>query len=234
MIPPSAYRLLGSAAHSNIETVAFVGEKVLRSDWELASLFSRVFNGYGPTEATVGTTFGEMPCYSESVGRALPHLTLRVATAQHGLTPHGTGELVVRGPGVALGYEGESSDSFGVSHGLRTYRTGDMVTIERDGDVKYIGRIDDQLKRFGHRISASALEARWTEVLGERVWCIVANERAYLVTTAALDSQDAFAKLRFDAAPWETPDAVRSVGQLPVGLSGKLDRALLRDWLESE
>jgi len=228
-IPPSVYRRLGSAAQANIAVVAFVGEALPLADYERACAVSRVFNAYGPTETTVCATAGELTEYSATIGRALPGFTVHVLPTAEPTTPadEGTGELVVVGAGVALGYEGNpGSDRFGTRNGQRSYRTGDLVRLAADGGVTYLGRIDDQFKRLGHRVSVHELESRWSASAEFSAACVLLDDQVLLVHDAA-DQPDLLRGLRADLAPWEAPDKVVQVDTLPMQVSGKLDREAL-------
>jgi len=172
----------------------------------------RMFNAYGPTEATVNSTLGE--CHQERlhgpsvpIGVPDPMTAAYVLDDQLRLTADGaTGELYLGGPGLARGYLGCSgltaerfvANPFGPP-GTRLYRTGDLVRRIADGTLDFIGRIDDQVKIRGYRIEPGEIEsvlARHESVAQVRV--IVREDKAgqrrlvtYLVpTTVSTSGQD--------------------------------------------
>nr|WP_269330538.1 AMP-binding protein [Kineosporia babensis] len=235
-LPPTVYRLLGASAQRNIRTMVFVGEALEENEFLLAQSHGRVLNAYGPTEATVCATIGELKKFSRSVGYPLPGFSLYVldeTAPGGGLSEQGTGELVLCGPGVALGYHGRAREAFGEHTGLRTYRTGDVVTLGEDGAVVFHGRQDDQFKRLGHRISRSELENRWSTVLGRAAWCVRRDEEVVLVCEQDTLASDLLEKLRRVLAPWEVPNDVRQLAQVPLQASGKLDREAIEQLLEA-
>jgi len=112
-------------------------------------------NNYGVTEAAVVSTSGVVTpegVGAPSIGRAIAGTMLRVITPDGHLAPVGTaGELCISGRGVALGYVNQPeltaerfvTDPFTVEPGARMYRTGDRARIADDGNVEFLGRIDD-------------------------------------------------------------------------------------------
>ncbi|MFF2027825.1 amino acid adenylation domain-containing protein, partial [Streptomyces sp. NPDC058171] len=120
-----------------------------------------VFNGYGPTEATVQTTISEVLSPDESVNVGGPGRGVDVIVANTWLQPVPVGvigELYVAGPGLARGYHrrpaltGASfvANPFG-EPGSRMYRTGDLVRWTEIGRLEYVGRNDFQVKIRGQR-----------------------------------------------------------------------------------
>ncbi|MFD0727714.1 AMP-binding protein, partial [Lysobacter brunescens] len=130
----------------------------------LASVGRIAWNGYGPTEATVYTHLkpfardGRVLCETVSdLGGRLRHVQQRVVDRDGELAPiGGVGELWIGGPALALGYwqrEALTDEKF-VERDLlggvqRWYRTGDWVQQRHDGELRYLGRIDHQVKLRG-------------------------------------------------------------------------------------
>ncbi|MGI5254857.1 amino acid adenylation domain-containing protein [Actinacidiphila glaucinigra] len=152
-----------------------------------------VHNGYGPTEATVNcaihTVDRDVVKAGDPVpiGRASARNLLYVLSEDLVPVAEGEeGELVVGGPGVALGYVGREAltaerflpDPFSGVPGARMYRSGDLVRLLPDGELEYLGRIDHQVKIRGHRVELGEIESvltRCPEVAGA---VVVAAEEA--------------------------------------------------------
>jgi amino acid adenylation domain-containing protein/non-ribosomal peptide synthase protein (TIGR01720 family) len=128
----------------------------------------RMFNAYGPTEATVNSTLGRCDPSARSgssvpIGVADPGTTAYVLDAS--LRPTGFGELYVGGAGLARGYLGRqalTAERFVANPfapGERLYRTGDLVRVLDDGRLDFVGRADDQVKIRGYRIEPGEVEA---------------------------------------------------------------------------
>lgn len=132
---------------------------------------TRLFNAYGPTEATVyatawradGPPTGEAP----PIGRPLGHVRAYVLDdALNQVGEGATGELYLAGEGLARGYLGRPgltadrfpADPFGPP-GTRMYRTGDSVRRRADGQLDFLGRVDEQVKINGFRVEPGEVEA---------------------------------------------------------------------------
>jgi amino acid adenylation domain-containing protein len=130
----------------------------------------RFINGYGPTECTVIVTYAECRpgLGTPAIGKPLPDTQVHVLD-QHGQhVPVGVlGELYVGGAGVARGYldrpeltcERFVPDPFSGVPGARLYRTGDLVRWRPDGQLEFLGRLDNQIKIRGVRIELGEIEA---------------------------------------------------------------------------
>lgn len=165
---PSTARLLAPPGIPSMETVILAGEPMVQSDIDQWSSIRRLYNAYGPTEATI-------ICAAQRVGRGTkPNQIGHAVGAQlwvlhpsgYGpMTPvGGVGELYIDGPTVANGYldDARSADVFIQSPswmpGRRWYRTGDLVRRCLDGSLIYVGRKDHQVKIRGLRIELEEIE----------------------------------------------------------------------------
>jgi amino acid adenylation domain-containing protein len=131
----------------------------------------RVFNEYGPTEATVGCMIHEYgtadgPLGSVPIGRPIANARIHLLDGGGQPVPTGVaGEICIAGAGVALGYLGRDELTASVfvpepsSAGGRMYRTGDRGRWALDGRLEYLGRDDDQIKIRGSRVEAGEVEA---------------------------------------------------------------------------
>ncbi len=131
----------------------------------------KIYNEYGPTEATVGCIVSEFDVeqhtdISVPIGKPIAHMQAFVLDNHLNGVPKGViGELYLSGRGLAKGYANadEMTASKFVDHPFtkdsKMYRTGDLARINARGDFEYLGRIDDQVKLRGHRIELSDIEA---------------------------------------------------------------------------
>ncbi len=158
--------------------------------WPGERLPCRLMNHYGPTECTVLATFAEVPRTGEGappIGRPMANTELLVLDRHRRRVPVGVpGELHLGGIGLAPGYhqrpeltaEKFIAHPFDPSGEARLYRTGDIVRWREDGQLDYLGRLDEQVKIRGHRIEPAEIEAALARHPGVRECLVVAREDA--------------------------------------------------------
>lgn len=208
----------------------------------------KVFNSYGPTEATVVATMDEVTLDGiVTIGRPIPNYTCYVVDEQMQLVaPGGEGELLIGGPGVARGYLKRPeltaakfvANPFAAGAGDPVlYRSGDAVSLTGDGRITFNGRIDDQVKLRGFRIELGEIEARLSELPAISQAAVVlrrdeGNDRlvAFVVPQAGavLDRKQLRAALRTTLPPYMVPSHFEEMSALPRLTSGKADRKALR------
>ncbi len=226
-------------------TVVAVGETL--TDALAEALLQRcpaVWNGYGPTEATIGTHFSRLTeGDTVTVGRPLPNVRAYVTDAGGRLQPVGVpGEIVIGGIGVARGYlnrPDEHARRFGVDPfhvGGRIYRTGDRGRFLPDGRMQYLGRYDDQVKIRGVRVEPGEIASTLAKHPDVDSCAVVAREApngeqqlvAYIVGEPGCPSEaEARGWLRHRLPECMVPRAFVHLSAFPMTASGKLDRAAL-------
>nr|WP_229423508.1 non-ribosomal peptide synthetase [Massilia frigida] len=225
---------------------AALAERVAR--WRTAAPSHLVLlNTYGPTEATVICTTAQLAgpdaiAWSGDavpIGRPLPGVDIAVC-APHVVGIGEEGELCLIGAGLARGYfdrQALSAQRFvTLPDGRRAYRTGDRVVLGEDGELRYLGRLDDEVKISGHRIDPTEIEAALLQYPGVREAAVVCQQqadggkhlRAFVATAGKLNAPAlrAFLAERLPAAA--VPSNYASLARLPRNANGKIDRSALR------
>jgi non-ribosomal peptide synthase protein (TIGR01720 family) len=204
-------------------------------------------NLYGPTEAAIdATSFTCRRGWDRSavpIGRPIANMEAFVLDAKCELVPAGVpGELYLGGAGLSTGYLGrpELTRERFVPHPFRPgailYRTGDLVRYLSDGNLEFLGRIDDQVKLRGFRIELGEIESalRQHPAIGEAA--VVAREdrpgekrlAAYLVPrSGAISTSELREHLTQKLPEYMVPGAFVTLEALPLTPNGKLDRKAL-------
>ena len=212
-------------------------------------LRAELHNLYGPTEAAVDVTYwdcgNQSPCTTVPIGRPISNVKTYILDRHLTPVPAGVaGELYIGGIAVARGYlnrpelsaERFIPDPFSTDPHARLYRTGDRARFLADGNIEYLGRLDNQVKLRGFRIEPGDIEAtllKSEQVRGAAVLLRNADNVgqqlvAYLVPNESeLDVPALRAFLKGRLPQYMIPSAFVAVDSLPKTASGKLDRMAL-------
>ncbi|MBU1620598.1 MAG: amino acid adenylation domain-containing protein [Gammaproteobacteria bacterium] len=216
----------------------------------------QLVNQYGPSETNVVTGMQIEGAVSEwpdvpSIGRFLDNVQGLVLDQNQQLVPVGVvGELFIKEFAIADGYlnrpdltaERFIKDPFNDAGNTRLYRTGDYVRYLPDGNLTYIGRIDEQIKIRGLRIELGEIEhilAKQDRVIGSAV--IVRENKsgerqliAYVVAKEQLQDMDIAEwveavkqELRLELPNYMVPEHFVLMSALPLTVNGKVDRKAL-------
>jgi aspartate racemase len=218
-------------------------EKVLR---ELPEC--RLINGYGPTENTTFTCCYGMGAGTEigtsvPIGRPISNTQVYILDQRQQPVPAGVaGELYIGGDGLARGYlnrpelteEKFVANPFKAAAGARLYRTGDRVRYLADGNIEFLGRIDQQVKIRGYRIELGEIEAVLSEHPAIKESVVIARQEdsgdkrlvAYLVvgdrSTAGVSELRSHLKQKLP--DYMVPSTFVILDELPLTPNGKVDR----------
>ncbi|AKT41216.1 non-ribosomal peptide synthetase [Chondromyces crocatus] len=211
----------------------------------------RIINEYGPTEAVVGCCVhevgsGEQGIGAVPIGRPLPNTRLYVLDRHLSPVPQGVqGEIYIGGDQVARGYLNRPEldtdrflpDPFAPSgSGRRLYRTGDLARLRADGELEFLGRVDDQIKLRGFRIELGEIESWLCQHPAVREAAVVFQTEghrrilAYFTrrAEAPVVEEQALRSFLAERLPeYMIPSAFVGLEQLPLTAHGKLDRAAL-------
>jgi amino acid adenylation domain-containing protein len=230
----------------------FCGEPLpveLAETWAEAAPGSVLENLYGPTELTVAcTAYRWNPGASKRdaigglvpIGTPLPGLGARVVDeALANVAPGEVGELLMTGPQCTPGYWKDpeaTARAFVRLDGETYYRTGDLVRAPReDGPMCYVGRVDHQIKVFGHRVELEEVESVLRQEPGVHQAVAVGLPAtaggtggvAAFVTGCNIDPLQLRARVREKLQSYAVPQTIRVLPSLPQNANGKIDRQAL-------
>ncbi|HDR6389537.1 non-ribosomal peptide synthetase [Bacillus cereus] len=210
---------------------------------------TKLINMYGITETTVHVTWREVKneeiktTARSLIGKPLQDLNIYILDEDLNPVPIGVpGEIYVGGEGLARGYneryaltaERFTPNPFSVN-GDRLYKTGDVGKYISDGDIEYVGRMDDQVKIKGHRIELGEVKsiiAQYPTVKDCTV-LVRTNEKNEneLAVFVVFSEEDELKKLRksllSNLPKYMYPSHLIAVEVIPVTSNGKVDKSLL-------
>ncbi|HEY6802577.1 MAG TPA: amino acid adenylation domain-containing protein [Pyrinomonadaceae bacterium] len=204
-------------------------------------------NLYGPTEAAIDVTFWPSQPGGQKrvvpIGRPIANTEIYLLDSELQPAPIGVaGELFIGGANLARGYlrradltaERFVPDPFNTSR--RLYRTGDRARFLSDGNIEFLGRLDQQVKIRGFRIELEEIESVLSAHEGIRECVVVVhqdtdnNEQqlvAYLVGEIGLDTEAVRSYLQQRLPGYMVPGVLITLPELPLTANGKLDRRAL-------
>lgn len=240
----------------SIRLVILGGEKALPgrlADWrEHVGGGVRLLNSYGPTETTIVATICDLSvadtnAVSEApIGRPIANTVVYVLDSDLCPVPVGLpGELYIGGAGVARGYLNQPEltsqkfipNPFGDKRAPRIYRTGDVVCYRPDGNLEFLGRIDNQVKIRGFRIELEEIEQAITEHASVAEAVVLAADEggdkklvAYVVGARDAQSTAPAALRQFLSGKlpgYMMPATFTFIDAIPLMPNGKTDRRAL-------
>ncbi|WP_194838156.1 non-ribosomal peptide synthetase [Nocardia sp. XZ_19_369] len=241
-ITPAALATVPTEGLDELEAVIVGGEACAEELVETWSVEHRMHNMYGPSEATVAATATGplVPGRPVPLGRPIRGMRLFVLDGRLHPVPPGTpGELYLSGPGLARGYHGRYSltaQRFPANphgrRGERMYRTGDLVVVEPGGQLRFLGRADDQIKIRGFRIELREIDhvLRAHPGVSFALTVVHTDEQgqprlaSYVTADEPVTAAEVIETARQRLPGYMVPASVTVLDELPVTPAGKLDR----------
>ncbi|WP_316812012.1 amino acid adenylation domain-containing protein [Pedobacter heparinus] len=208
-----------------------------------------VVNHYGPTETTIGKLLHKVDKslnYPASVpiGKPFSNTSVLVLNQHMKSCPVGIpGELYIGGAGIARGYLNNLAltdkvfvkDPLKLRDDIRFYKTGDLVRWLADGNIEYIGRIDDQIKIRGNRIELGEIQNVLQKYKEVKQCAITVEDHptagkmlaAYIVSEQQFNKEQIVAYLRNHLPEYMIPRLMMRIDQIPLTQNGKLDKRAL-------
>jgi amino acid adenylation domain-containing protein len=211
----------------------------------------KLVNNYGPTECTVVATSATVAAAEDearlpSIGRAIDNTHLYILDEDSKpVEPGMPGELWIGGAGVARGYRNSAESTrisfppnpFNSEEGVRLYRTGDRVRSLPNGEIEFLGRLDEQIKVRGYRIEPGEIASALNSHPDVQSGTVIAQEDeagekrlvAYVVLNSARQPTAAALRnyLRKQLPDYMVPSSFVQLPSLPLTPNGKVDKSAL-------
>ena len=252
-IPPVFYDVITMLRPSQkqqlfnqLSVVAFGGEALPEAVLnDISSYDVRVFNAYGPTEYTVNASIAELTQQQTlNIGRPISNTQFYILDQQLQPVPVGiAGELHISGQGLALGYLNQASlteEKFIANPftGGKMYKTGDRVRWLGNGQVEYIGRIDQQMKIRGFRVEPGEIENTLCASPFINSAVVIFQQKsqdntaahqliAYYTATPDCDIAQIKQTMASQLPSYMIPSVFQQVDEMPLTPNGKVNRKAL-------
>ena len=205
-----------------------------------------LYNNYGPSETTVDVLSTKCGNERVTIGKPIFNTKCYILDKRFNPVPVGVaGELTIGGDGLARGYlnrpeltaEKFIPDPFSNEPGVRLYRTGDLARYLADGNIEFLGRIDNQVKVRGHRIELDEIETLLRHHPDVRETVVIVREDqpgirrlvAYVVSDpgATPSTSELRCFLGEKLPDYMVPSVFVPLDRLPLTASCKVDRRAL-------
>ncbi|MBQ1660836.1 MAG: amino acid adenylation domain-containing protein, partial [Clostridia bacterium] len=240
----SAYEVFNHH-EGQVDVIVFGGEALtadtLNNVHEAFGKNIRIFNEYGPTETTVFTTAAQIHDGDRvTIGKPVENSHVYIMDGDRMCGIGIPGELCISGCGVARGYlnRPELSEERFVKAPVgeeRMYRSGDLARWLPDGNIEFLGRIDQQVKIRGFRVELGEIESRIREIENVKDCAVVAKEDgtgdkvicAYFTSDTEIEADSIEEKLQGVLPVYMIPKYIMQIEKIPVTKNGKLDQRAL-------
>lgn len=247
-VPSAFYNLLrtdGVRDELKIRYLIFGGEALSPAkmkEWKSWHPETKIINMYGITETCVHVTYREIGEKEiergvSDIGNAIPTLKVYLMNEERLCGIGEVGEICVTGEGLARGYlkQKEMTDKKFVKNPFgegRMYRSGDLGRWNEDGNIEYLGRMDEQVKVRGFRIELGDIERHLREIDGIDDCAVISKKDengevsicAYLVSKQELEIVEVKQKLSETVPSYMLPAYMMQIESLPLTVNGKLDK----------
>ena len=243
-IPPAVLENFDKQPFSKLETAIIIGDTCDINTLQYWQKQCRLLNGYGPTEATVivSSKLFKPGVPPQNIGRPLYNTELFILDEDLHPVPTGVmGELLIGGIALAQCYlhredltkEKFIPHPFSTDPDARLYRTGDFARWLPNGEIEFVGRIDNQVKIRGYRIEIGEIETLLNAYSGIKQAVVIAKKEqqllvCYFSSQENIQPEQLNAYLAEKLPEYMVPAAFVQLDTLPVNLSGKIDRKILQ------
>ncbi|HEY9811291.1 MAG TPA: amino acid adenylation domain-containing protein, partial [Halomicronema sp.] len=247
-LPPAVLKLLPNDELPALQSIICAGETCTSEIVKKWAINRRFINAYGPTETTVWASFAEITDSSKNppIGRPILNTQLYILDKNLQPVPVGIpGELYISGAGVARGYLNRpalTAEKFINSNPqipirnsqFPLYKTGDVARYLPDGNIEFLGRIDQQVKIRGYRIELGEIETLLNQHPNIKQTAVIVLENqtenkrliAYIIShqNPASTTETLRNFLKQKLPDYMIPNTFIALDNLPLTSNGKIDR----------
>jgi amino acid adenylation domain-containing protein len=241
-----------SGAEGGTKALVIGGEELKAGSlkyWRERAKGTRLINEYGPTETVVGCCVYEVEVEGRErervpIGKPISNTRMYILDVEGEAVPIGVkGEIYIGGAGVGRGYVGRPEltaerfvpDGMEGREGEVVYRSGDVGRYVSDGNIEYLGRVDDQVKVRGYRIEAGEIERVMKECEGVKQSIVVSREEeggrkslvGYVVMEGECREEELKRYVRERLPEYMVPEVIEKIEEMPLTANGKVDRKRL-------
>ncbi len=196
------------------------------------------FNGYGPTETTIGCAFDQVTGDKITIGKPMANIRMVMIDKYRNLLPAGVpGELLIIGNGVGRGYVGKpemTADKFIQFEGRNAYRSGDLAKWNHHGKIEFMGRMDNQVKLRGLRVELDEIENVMNQYPTVKSSVVLVKEKdsnqflcGYFVAESQVEKQNLTCFMQKYLTPYMVPSVLMQLSELPLTNNGKVNKRAL-------
>ena len=205
-----------------------------------------IYNGYGPSEITACCSSKKIIDSTISIGKPFNNFNIYVLDKDNKICPIDVpGEICISGDGVSLGYinNRDLTDKVFIKNspfGKTLYKSGDLGLINKNYELEYIGRIDNQIKIRGLRIELSEIESQLLKISGIADCAVLYKlEQSYISAFIVCNSDEVnYAtikkELKKSLPAYMIPKYITKIDQLPITTNGKIDKKKLLTYPEDK
>ncbi len=200
---------------------------------------AHIMNGYGPTEATISCTMAVIESRDHvTIGKPAANVCVCMLDSRGNVLPAGAlGEMTLCGEGVGAGYIGLDEltrEKFITLGGLRAYRSGDLAQWTQEGEIRFRGRVDNQVKLRGLRVELGEIEAAIDGFPGVSTSIVLVKGSesdqfltAYFTGAETIDKAALTKHLSQRLPYYMVPGVLVQLDVMPLTANGKIDKKAL-------
>ncbi|WP_103068563.1 amino acid adenylation domain-containing protein [Aquimarina sediminis] len=233
----------------------FCGEALpldVTEEWSTCIPNATIANVYGPTECTIFCTdytfkrgkYNKTHNGVLTIGKDMKNTTTIIVDEDNNEVKEGeNGELCLSGSQLTPGYwknEEKNKETFFYKEykgkNIRFYRTGDLCTVDKDGDILYLGRVDFQAKIQGFRVELSEIEFHAKAALDKINVAAIAfinsihnTEIGLVIESEEFETKELLDELKNSLPQYMIPSQIKFMNAFPLNTNGKTDRKKLKE-----